>query len=218
MLAKKAIIFDFDYTLADSSDAIVECFNYSFKTCNLPCVPPEKVYPLIGLSLPESFRILNGVTDVNQVDELRRHFRLRGDQIALQMTYLFDATPIVIKELKACGYRLGIVSTKYSHRISAVLKRDMLEDVFEEVVGGNDVEKHKPDPEGIEIVLKRMSVQCNEALYVGDSVTDAEAAQSAGVDFIAVLTGVTKKESLQQYNPIYIANDLDDLKSIILEK
>lgn len=217
MLDKRALLFDFDYTLADSSEAIVECFNHAFKSCGLPTVPPEKIYPLIGISLPESFKLLNKVTEPVIVDELRLHFRTRGDQIALEMTHLYDATKEVIPSFHRSGYRLGIVSTKYSYRIMAVLKRHNLDRYFDEIVGGGDVEKHKPHPEGLHLILERMDLNRDEAVYIGDSTADAEAAQSAGLDFMAVLTGVTGREKLSNYAPLAIVENLNDLKQLIMQ-
>jgi phosphoglycolate phosphatase len=215
---KLAIIFDFDYTLADSSAAIVECFNYAFKSSGLPIVPPEKIYPLIGLSLPESFKILNNITVSDQVEELRGHFRTRGDQIALQMTCLYPETYEIIPALKAQGYRLGIVSTKYEYRIKAVLDREGMTAQFEEIVGGNDVEKHKPDPEGLQLILKRMNLSSEDAAYVGDSVADAMAARSAGIDFIGVLSGVTDRDALAEFNHVRILNSIKELGQIFMTK
>lgn len=218
MLSKRALIFDFDYTLADSSEAIVECFNYAFISCGLPVVTPEKIHPLIGISLPESFKLLNNVTDHNQVEQLRHHFRTRGDQIALEMTHLYDSSRKVIPDLHRAGYRLGIVSTKYRYRIMAVLESTGLDSHFETIVGGGDVEKHKPHPEGLDLIIERMDLSRDETVYIGDSTADAMAAQTAGLDFIGVLTGVTGRETLSKYKPLAVVEDLCELALFVMEK
>jgi phosphoglycolate phosphatase len=53
-----SVIFDFDYTLADSSGGEVECVNYALRTMNLPAASAPYIRTMIGVSLPETFRRL----------------------------------------------------------------------------------------------------------------------------------------------------------------
>ncbi len=74
------------------------------------------------------------------------------------------------------------------------------------IVGGEDVTCEKPDPEGLLKAVETLGRDKQDVLYVGDSLVDAKTAQSAGVDFAAVLTGTTKDFS-DYYNAV-IADDL----------
>ena len=58
-----AVIFDFDYTLADSSDGVVECVNYALDALSFTPQPRDDIYRTIGLSLPHTFEALTGVTN-----------------------------------------------------------------------------------------------------------------------------------------------------------
>lgn len=66
------------------------------------------------------------------------------------------------------------------------------------MLGGDDVEKPKPDPEGLLKLLELFGVRKNELLYIGDSHVDEKAAAAAGVDFCAMLLGGTRPEQFQR--------------------
>ena len=106
---------------------------------------------------------------------------------------------------------LGIVSTKYRRRIEGILERERLLDSFAVIVGGEDVSQHKPDPQSLLLALDRLGVPAREALYVGDSVTDAQAARRAGVPFVAVLSGTTPREAFRDCGVYKILADLRGL-------
>ncbi len=210
-----SIIFDFDLTLADSSDAIVTCMNYAFRKMNIPQAEPEIIKKTIGISLPETFRLLTNIDDPDRTLEFRKFFREKSNQIMVDMTEVFENVPVVLKQLKTMGFRLAIVSTKYRHRIEDVLRRDGLLDYFELIVGGEDVENHKPDPEGLLVALQRLAENKTNVVYVGDSLIDAQSAQSAGLDFIAVLSGNTSAVDFNGHRPLKIIRNLDELPLIL---
>jgi phosphoglycolate phosphatase len=207
----KTIIFDFDYTLADSSRGIIECINYAFETMNLPAVPDDAACRTIGMSLPDAFKVLTSIEAAEPAAEFSRLFISRADSVMVDSTELFDSTQQVIRGLKEWEMCLGIVSTKYRSRIEAVLARDGLLDAIDVIVGGEDVARHKPDPEGLLKALERLQMQRSRALYVGDSVVDAMVAERAGTPFVAVLSGTTPRDAFDQYHPLEIIDRLGDL-------
>ena len=93
---------------------------------------------------------------------------------------------------------MGIVSTKFRYRIQEILKRENVIKYFDVIIGGEDVAKHKPDPEGLLKAWKRLNNKSLHTLYIGDSIVDAQTAQNAEVPFLAVLTGVTKREEFRE--------------------
>lgn len=58
-------------------------------------------------------------------------------------------------------------------------------------MGGRDVKRNKPDPEGLHLAMTKLGLKPEQVLFCGDTVIDAQAAKSAGVDFCAVLNGTT---------------------------
>ena len=189
----QAIVFDFDYTLADSSKGIVECVNYALAELRLPVVAAERIYPLIGLSLKDMFVELEGAQDGSRADEFARLFIQRADQVMAELTIIYDWVPGTIAHLRSLGFSLGIVSTKFRYRIEAILRRERLLEAFGIIVGGEDVAEFKPHPEGLFKAIEGLGSTPASSLYVGDSLTDAKTAARAAVLFVAVLSGVTPR-------------------------
>jgi len=211
----RAILFDFDYTLADSSRGVVECINYALENLGLPLVSAERACRTIGLSLPNTFRTLAGQEHQPLSDEFVRLFVKRADQVMADRTFLFEPVPPTIKTLQKNGLKLGIVSTKYRYRIETILNRDGLSGLFDIVIGGEDVTEHKPDPAGLQIALARLGCTPAEVLYVGDSLTDAQTAQRAGICFVAVLSGATPRGAFNGYPVHKFLADVSELPDLL---
>lgn len=197
-------MFDFDYTLADSSEAIIQCFNVGLASLGLPSASDHAIRSTIGLSLEESLVSIAGESHRLRANDFRRAWREHSDVVMLDLTRLLPGADETVRTLTSQQRRMGVVSTKYRRRIEEVLARAELSGSFETVIGGDDVGSHKPNPEGLLLALDRMRVAPADAVYLGDSVVDAEAAQRAGVAFVGVLTGVTSPDRLSKWNCVDI--------------
>ncbi len=212
-----SVIFDFDYTLADSSGGEVECVNYALRAMDLPPAANADIHALIGVSLPETFRRLTRETNQTKANEFVELFIKRADAVMLDYIVLFDSVRPAATQLIANGLTLGIVSTKYRRRIDAFLQREELTHAFKIVIGGEDVPAHKPDPAGLLMALEKLGLSPAQTVYVGDSVVDAETAKRANAAFVAVLSGVTPKESFRDYAPLAVIENLQTLPSLLLK-
>src|SRR5262249_53435659 len=164
------------------------CITYALQSLNLPPASPEAACRTIGMALTDTFRALTSIDDPVLGAEFSRLFISRADEVMVDSTELFSYAGSVICGLKQRDLSLGIVSTKYRHRIEAVLARDGLLDPIDVIVGGEDVSRHKPDPEGLFKALEKLQTPLGRALYVGDSIIDAIVAERAGTQFVAVLS------------------------------
>ena len=207
----RSVVFDFDYTLADSTTGVVDCVNYALQKMGLPPAEVGAIQALIGVSLPETFARLAGHHLRERSEEFKRLFVERGDEVMVRGVRLFDRVEPTIEQLLAMGMTLGILSGKFRYRIEEVLRRDGLERAFAIIVGGEDVSDHKPDPSGLNLAIAALGRSRPEVLYVGDSTVDAETARRAGVPFVALLTGVTPRVAFSNYPAHAILEDLDPL-------
>ena len=207
----QAIIFDFDYTLADSSNGVIECFHFALGKLGLPLADEPVIRRTIGLPLSDALVMLGGKEYTLYTDEFTRLFMICADEIMADNTQLFDIVPETIAALRDFGIRLGIFSLKYRYRIETVLKRERLLGAFEVIIGAEDVSEHKPNPQGLQVAMERLNCVRQNCLYVGDSVTDAKTAQRANIDFIAVLSGVTPRAAFKDYNVYAILEDVSGL-------
>lgn len=207
----QAVIFDFDYTLADSSAGIIDCIQTAQRTMGLPISDEEPIRRTIGLSVPDILATLNGEDQRARSGEFARLFQARADQVMADNTVIYDSVPDVLRELTAGGRRCAIASTKFRYRIEQILARDGLADLVHTVVGAEDVSQHKPDPACLHASLARLGLSPDEALYVGDSLPDAGAAQRAPMTFAAVLTGTTTSDEFAPYEPAVVLADVSHL-------
>lgn len=211
----KAVVFDFDYTLADSSEGCVECVNYALKEMRLDNYPAEAICRTIGLSLKETLVTLAGNHVAERGAEFHRLFVQRADQVMVDLTVMYESAAAAIPALWESGLRLGIVSTKYRYRIEQVLERENLRRYFDVVIGGEDVEEHKPHPAGLFEAIRRLECVPSTSVYVGDSLVDAEVAKRAAVPFVAVLSGVTPEDHFHTYKPIGTLKDVSELPKLL---
>jgi len=210
------VLFDFDYTLADSSQGAIDCINFALAEMGLAPVSDEAACRTIGLSLNETFLTLAEHHQPERCAEFYRLFVERADKVMSDLTVLYESVPATVQLLREGGLRLGIVSTKYRRRIHQVLQREAMMHRFELVIGGEDVEQHKPHPQGLFEAMKRLECSADSVVYVGDSVVDAELAKRAGVPLIVVLSGVTPRSAFDSYSPLAILDTISDLPQFLL--
>ena len=192
-------MFDFDFTLADSSRGVVICVNHALSQLGLPESSGDAIARTIGLDLTTALAVLAGEEQRPRGDEFLGHFRWKADEVMVDGTFFLPGATTVLKTLHAAGYPLGIVSTKGRRRIESALERDGLRGTIEVIVGGDDVSRYKPDPEGLNKAAGLLGIPTGRCVYVGDSEVDARAAAAAGMPFIPVLSGTTPAETFGRY-------------------
>lgn len=211
----RAVLFDFDLTLADSSAAIVDCASCAFDSMGLPRPTPAEIRRTIGLTLPKAFVALAGAERAHRAEAFVRAFHDRADQVMVALTTMLPHAAETARTLKSRGMLLGIVSTKLRDRITAILQRQGLDAVFDVIIGGDDVATHKPSPEGLQRALAELGVEPHEALFVGDHPVDAQAAQRAGTEFVAVLTGAAIRDEFAGHSVRQFLFSMEPLATIL---
>ena len=210
-----SIVFDFDYTLVDSSAASIECISFALKQMNLTVPSPELIRKTIGMSLEDTLKALVQIDDPKSGQEFRRLFGCRADEVMLDNMFFLDGVRPVLKDLKHRNLSLGIVSNKYRYRIEAFLSRENLKEEIDVIVGFEDAPKPKPDPSGLLMAVDKMGGFPNRTIYVGDSIIDAETACRIGMRFVATLTGVTPQKDFVIYSPCCFINNLPELPPLL---
>lgn len=204
-------VFDFDLTLADSSQGILECFKHVLKEYNYPEKDDTTIYNTIGLTLVDAFDLLTDTPNNPKREEMRKAYVKKADEVMVKHTYFYDDTIAILQTLQNAGVKVGIVSTKYRYRIVDTFKQQAGSFPVDIVIGGEDVKVAKPDPQGLELIIERFGADKQDVLYIGDSYIDAETAQNAGVDFAGVTTGSTTKADFEKYPNSYIGKSLLDI-------
>ena len=209
-LPVQTIIFDFDYTLVESSRGTIDGVNFAFEKMGLPIASDAAIRQTIGLSLPNILTALAGETYTKYVDEFTQLFLQRADETMVALAEFFAGVPETIKALQKLGIQLAIVSQKRRHYIQGILGRENLLEAFAAIVGGGDA-PYKPNPEGLLSAIAQTNSTPSNCIYVGDSPTDAETARRAGIAFIAVLSGVTPRDAFEGYHVYAVLEDVSGL-------
>jgi len=204
-------LFDFDYTLADSSKGIIMCFRHVLDMHGYTGISDDDIKHTIGKTLIDSFSVLTGVKDIEELTAYRIEYEKKAAICMTKNTTLFPETVEVLNKLKRQGAKIGIISTKYSYRIVELLNLHFPAGFFDIVIGGENVKTSKPSPEGVLFAIENLNGSVQNTLYIGDSIIDAQTAKAAGTDFLGVLHGTTTREELSVYPYIEIAQDLNFL-------
>ena len=207
----RAVLFDFDYTLGDSTKPIVESYTAGLTAMGWPVPDREAVRRTVGYTLEDGYTMLTGDTDEEHRREFFRRFKAHAAAIMVTDTDLCPGAAELLEWLREAGVPAGIVSTKGGDVLNEIFQRQGLRDRLALIVGGQDVTKVKPDPEGLDFAVERLKEDKSVILFCGDTVIDAETARRAGVDFCAVLNGTTPAEDFADYPHVHIAPDLADL-------
>ena len=207
----QAFVFDFDLTLADSSKAILSCYQQTLRKFRYPVPSDDAICATIGHPLTESVMMLTGIYRREAAEPLVKAYSALADQIMAKGTEFYPDTFLLLDALRRNGIKTGIVSTKYRRRIEETFRVHGHEMPANCLIGPEEVSRPKPDPEGLLKAASMLSVPPEQILYVGDSTVDAETAKNADIDFAAVTTGFTTAEAFADYPHLFIAGSLTAL-------
>ncbi len=208
----QAILFDFDYTLGDATEAICEGFWYGFARMGCPAPDREQVRSTVGYILEDGFTLLTGDADPDRRREFCRLFREKVRDNQAEKTVIFPGAKELLRTCRERGIKLGVVSSKRSDTLRRTLEYHGLMELLDYVVGGELVSRPKPDPEGLNAGIEALGAERARVLYCGDTTIDAGTAQGAGVDFSAVLGGTTPASAFRDFPHVHIAPDLIELR------
>lgn len=210
---KPAIIFDLDGTLIDTEQGIIKTYEYLFeKYDDIKNFDKQKRLEVLGPSLYKLFPKYFPNYDVNLLVE---EFVKENARIFKEVNQPMENAAEILKYLKDNGYSVAIFSTKKHDVIVENLKIYNLDSYIDKIVGIDDVRFEKPDPEGLYKILGRKGYPLDNAIYVGDSKTDIEAAKKAHIYSVGYYFNVYRAKDLEDgYASAYIRN-LDELKDIL---
>lgn len=207
----KALLFDLDGTLLDTNELIIESFLHVLGETFPGKYSREHVLPFLGPPLYETF---DGI-DPTLTETLTASYRKWNLERHDQMVVPFEGVVDTLRQLKQEGYKMAIVSTKRREMIDRGLQLMECENLFDTIVGFEDVTHTKPDPEAIQIALQRIGANKEDALMIGDNFHDIEGGQRAGVDTAGVAWSIKGEAHLATYNPTYMLHQMSDLLDIV---
>lgn len=206
----KAVLFDFDMTLVDSSHAIYKCTSLMAKKMGLHDVTYEEVLATIGLPIDDSWKQLWGDCRPEWLDYYRQNFR----EVELTELKPYPDAIETIELFRSKGIKVGVVSNRRFARRSVDAAR--LTPYMDVVIGLEDVENAKPHPEPLFKGFQAIGVEPSCGIYVGDTDIDMKTACAAGVHGVGVATGNFSVTELRQAGAWKSVSCLKEIPNVVL--
>jgi pyrophosphatase PpaX len=209
----RIVLFDLDGTLIDSGPIILASMQHAARTVLGREIPVEQLGTTIG---GQGIVAQMQALDAEHANELLEVYKEHNDGLH-ETLEAFDELLALLPRLKAEGRRLGIVTAKRHRTVQLALDRfPALEDDFDVVVGHEDTEQHKPDPDPVLLAIEKLGGKPSETAYVGDSPFDIRAAKAAGAFAVGVgWGGIHPDERLLAEEPDAFVHAPEELLDVL---
>ena len=204
------IVFDWDGTLMDSTQHIVDAALRAIADLGLEPRSPEAVRSIIGLGLKESWASLypgSGEVDFTAFTSVYRGHFFSED---LYRSTLYPGVVAVLEELRSRGYSLAVATGKGRPGLDRDLNRTGLGRFFS-VTRTADESRSKPNPDMLLDILRRTGSPPDQALVVGDTEFDVEMARRAGSPALGISWGAHPPERLRRAGVLGLLEDIAEL-------
>ncbi|NOQ36618.1 MAG: HAD-IIIA family hydrolase [Methylococcaceae bacterium] len=208
------IIFDWDGTLADSVDWIVQSLQIAAKECDCPIPEYQATKSIIGLSIDKAMNILFPEADALITEQLIKCYRQAFYSKKMTQDDLFLGVNTMLQQLKQLGYTLAVATGKSRSGLDRALQATQTAELFS-ITRCADETASKPNPKMIEEIIQHTQITAERTLMVGDSTHDLKMAQNANVSAIGVSCGAHSESLLQQYQPLLCLKQTTELLEIM---
>lgn len=208
------IVFDWDGTLIDSIDWIVNCLQSAARNCGCNVPEDQASKDVIGLSIANACSKLFPGVDQEMVTKLAARYQQTYLSWEISRNDLFPGVYDMLVELKNSGYQLAVATGKTRAGLQQALRATATEDLFN-ITRCSDETASKPDPLMLHEIVQYTNVGYERTLMLGDSSHDLQMAMNAQISSVAVLCGAHPKEVLKQYHPLLCLQQPAELLNII---
>ncbi len=179
----RVVLFDLDGTLIDSGPIIMASMRHASVT--VLGREPDEVAVRAAIGGPGLISQMRDL-DPDRIDELVDAYRAHNEPLHAELE-TFDGIPELLRGLVDRGHQLGIVTAKRRTTVQLAFDRfPFLAELTDVLVGAEDTERHKPDPDPVLEALRQLGASAADAVYIGDSPFDIRAGKSARAGAIAV--------------------------------
>lgn len=182
-MKKKYVILDFDGTIANTNNVIIDSWQATFEHYLGQRKPVREIEATLGETLKHT---INELLPDEDYEEVRDYYRAYQDAHCEGQVHVFAGVRELMELLRAEGYRIGIATSRSAHSFWNYMRELDLDRYVDEQVTMEDVTKHKPDPESINKLLAKFGGRPEETIMVGDTKFDIGCANRAGVDSVLV--------------------------------
>ena len=211
------LVFDWDGTLSDSLQLIIESVRRAILDLGLPPRSERRIRGIIGLGLNDaSNRLFPGMSDADcrrLADSYRAHYR----ELATDPVPLYPAAREVVASLHGAGYSLAIATGKSRRGLDLALVDSGLSCYFQSSRCADETFS-KPHPQMLQELIDTLGTVPDRTLMIGDSEHDLQMARNAGVDSVALAHGAQSAAHLLKFEPLICLAALDELPPWLARK
>jgi len=206
------VLFDLDGTVIDSGAIILASMRHAAREV-LGAEPPDELL-MAAVGGPGLEAQMHALAP-DRVEELVSVYRAHNEPLHDELVCC-DGIEDVLVKLREEGRRLGIVTAKRRATVDLAFNVLPLRHLFDTVVGGDETDRHKPDPEPLLLAAGRMNTEPDQCAYVGDSPFDIRAAKAAEMHAIAVTWGgIHDRAKLEAEAPDAIVDTAEELYGVL---
>lgn len=206
---KRLAIFDFDGTLFDSVHDVIICFNKVLSMNGFPTLTREEYIERLGGNIDEIVSlILKDKNSKENIELIKKDYQRLYDNSNNENTLPFPNSLEVLKELQERNILLAINSNRTTDSIKYFVDKFFKEIDFISIEGHNPDYPSKPNPYGVNNIIKKANVGLDEVIYIGDSKTDIKTAENANIDCILVTWGYGNQAD---YKNDYVLKVIDNI-------
>ena len=203
------VLFDLDGTLVDSGAMILASFQHATRTVLSREIPEHELLSAVGgPGLREQMEAIDPARVEELIEVYSAHNAGLHDELQ-PCVGILDA----LAQLSEEGRRMAVVTAK--RRTTLALAFEVLPELrrfFDVTVGAEDTTRHKPNPDPLLLALERLGARADDAVYVGDSPFDIQAAEAAQVGSVAVTWGrIHSRKRLEREEPDAIVDTVEEL-------
>jgi len=218
----KLIAFDLDGTLLNSVPDLTLGVDAAVQALGYPAITEEQVSHWVGngvevlLSRAISRNIeVKQDLDPQELQKGRDVFNQAYANSGHKLSHLYPTVEDSLQKLVKAGYKLALVTNKPSEFVPEILEQQQIAHLFDDVIGGEDFPKRKPDPIALNWLLEKYGLSSDEMLMVGDSKNDIQAAKNAGCPSFALTYGYNHGEPISDSQPDIIADELAEILTLL---
>lgn len=210
------IFLDLDGTITDSSEGIINCFEYALNHFGIEVANRADLEQFIGPPLEQSFREGFGF-DKEKTALAVAKYRERFNPIGMYENKVYDGMEDALQRLKEAGKVLIVATSKPEHMAVKILEHFGLDGYFDDICGSDDDKNRSKKDEVIRYALEKHGItDLDDVLMVGDRKFDVIGAAKCGLKCMGVLYGFGDREELEAAGAAYIAETVEDMARIIV--
>ncbi len=208
----RAVLFDLDGTLMDSTDAIIDSWFYTFDFLGVPRPDRQLIINTIGYPLRKQIPMMTN----HDVDECIRIYRGHYTEHSAPKTFLLPGAEEALATFADRGLRMGFATSKKREAAEMLLEHLGALHYMDARIGPLEVTNHKPHPEAVLKAMEALDVSPEETVFVGDMHFDVLAGLAAGVTTLAVTTGYETRAQLEALKPHGVYDSLFEVRDHVL--